>query len=107
MRFGEYPIEYNPKIHGVYDPARYYGKPDIPFGQLKLGEVGSWIGRRNKSPQAFAQLISRAWWRYQHKYIFPKRGGVAPVFQILFGGMALFYCLNYKRIKHHKNYKYH
>ncbi len=26
MGFGDYPAEYNPKIHGVYDPARYYGK---------------------------------------------------------------------------------
>lgn len=26
MAFGDYPAEYNPKVHGVYDPARYYGK---------------------------------------------------------------------------------
>lgn len=26
MGFGDYPAEYNPKVHGVYDPARYYGK---------------------------------------------------------------------------------
>lgn len=26
MAFGDYPVEYNPKVHGVYDPARYYGK---------------------------------------------------------------------------------
>lgn len=26
MGFGEYPAEYNPKIHGPYDPARFYGK---------------------------------------------------------------------------------
>lgn len=26
MGFGDYPAEYNPKIHGVYDPARFYGK---------------------------------------------------------------------------------
>ena len=25
MGFGDYPKEYNPKIHGVYDPARFYG----------------------------------------------------------------------------------
>jgi len=25
MAFGDYPAEYNPKIHGPYDPARYYG----------------------------------------------------------------------------------
>lgn len=26
MAFGDYPVEYNPKTHGVYDPARFYGK---------------------------------------------------------------------------------
>lgn len=26
MAFGDYPAEYNPKVHGPYDPARFYGK---------------------------------------------------------------------------------
>lgn len=26
MGFGEYPADYNPKVHGPYDPARFYGK---------------------------------------------------------------------------------
>lgn len=26
MGFGDYPAEYNPRVHGPYDPARYYGK---------------------------------------------------------------------------------
>lgn len=80
MGFGDYPAEYDPKIHGPYDPARYYGKgklenyvltvwiryvtyfspiADKPFGELKLSEIGSWIGRRNKSPNAFIGSISR------------------------------------------------
>lgn len=25
-RFGEYPPEYKPNVHGSYDPARWYGK---------------------------------------------------------------------------------
>lgn len=29
MAFGDYPAEYNPKVHGPYDPARYYGKGKI------------------------------------------------------------------------------
>lgn len=39
MAIGDYPVEYNPKVHGPYDPARFYGKPDTPFSQVKLGEV--------------------------------------------------------------------
>lgn len=26
MAIGDYPKEYNPSVHGPYDPARYYGK---------------------------------------------------------------------------------
>ena len=26
MPWGEYPKEYNPKIHGPYNPSVYYGK---------------------------------------------------------------------------------
>lgn len=80
---------------------------DTPFGELKLGEIGAWLGRRDKNPKAAIGAVSRAWWRYQHKYIFPKRTGIAPFFQMVFGGMVFFYWLNYDRIKHHKNYKYH
>jgi len=39
MGIGDYPVEYNPKVHGPYDPARFYGTPDTPFSQVKLGEV--------------------------------------------------------------------
>ena len=31
MAFGDYPPEYNPKVHGPYDPARYYGKRKYLF----------------------------------------------------------------------------
>lgn len=29
MALGDYPAEYNPKVHGPYDPARFYGKGTI------------------------------------------------------------------------------
>ncbi|KAI4456360.1 atp synthase f chain mitochondrial-related [Holotrichia oblita] len=59
MAIGDYPAEYNAKVHGPYDPARFYGKPDTPFGQVRLGEIGSWLSRRNKHPSAVAGAISR------------------------------------------------
>ncbi|XP_043483650.1 putative ATP synthase subunit f, mitochondrial [Leptopilina heterotoma] len=107
FKFGEYQPDYNPKIHGTYDPARFYGKPDTPFGEVKLRELGSWFSRRQKSPQAFAQLVSRAWWRWQHKYMLPKNALFVGPMQLVFGGMALFYWINYGKLKHHKNFKYH
>ncbi|KAH1015973.1 hypothetical protein HUJ04_007272 [Dendroctonus ponderosae] len=98
LNFGQYPIEYDPKIHGPYDPARFYGKPDTPFGQLKLSEVGSWLGRRDKSPRAVVGAISRAYWRWQHKYVQPKRAGIAPFLQVVVGCMGIFYVFNYDKI---------
>jgi len=32
---------------------------DTPFGQVKLSEIGAWLGRRNKNPRAFVGAISR------------------------------------------------
>ncbi|XP_056647772.1 putative ATP synthase subunit f, mitochondrial [Diorhabda carinulata] len=107
MAFGDYPAEYNPKIHGPYDPARFYGKPDTPFGQVKVGEIGAWLARRNKSPSALAGAISRAYWRWQHKYVQPKRSGIAPFLHVVVGSMIFFYSINYTKLSHHRNYKYH
>ena len=37
MGFGEYPREYNVRIHGPYDPSRYYGKRKRSFNILRYG----------------------------------------------------------------------
>lgn len=47
MAIGDYPVDYNPKVHGPYDPARYYGKPDTPLSQVKLGEVTIFMKNEN------------------------------------------------------------
>ncbi|EAT48003.1 AAEL000877-PA [Aedes aegypti] len=102
MTFGDYPAEYNPKIHGPYDPVHYYGKPGTP------GEVlnGYLVRQRDKNPAA-AGAVSRAFWRWQHKYWKPKRMGIAPFFQVIVGGMVFSYAINCGKRKHHRNYKYH
>ncbi|XP_031846217.1 ATP synthase, subunit F [Nomia melanderi] len=107
LRIGEYPPEYDRAKHGPYDPARYYGKPDTPFGQVKLGELKEWISRRDMGPRSFMALCSRGFWRWQHKYIHPRKSGIAPYFQLAVGGSIIFYMLNYLRIRGHRNYKYH
>uniref|UniRef100_A0A1B6DPI7 ATP synthase subunit f, mitochondrial n=1 Tax=Clastoptera arizonana TaxID=38151 RepID=A0A1B6DPI7_9HEMI len=98
MGFGDYPAEYNPRVHGPYDPARFYGKPDTPFGQVKLGELAAWLGRRRKSPNAVAGAFSRAFWRWQHKYVQPIRGGIAPFLQVSVASMIFFYYLNHDNL---------
>ncbi|XP_073976960.1 ATP synthase, subunit F [Rhodnius prolixus] len=107
MGFGDYPVEYNPKVHGPYDPARYYGKADTSFGQVKLGELGQWLMRRNKSPNAIIAAISRAHWRWMHKYVHPKRTSLAPFMQISCACIAFFYVINYKRMKAERRYERH
>ncbi|CAG7837916.1 unnamed protein product [Allacma fusca] len=107
MAWGEYPVEYNPKVHGPYDPARYYGKPDTKLSQVKLGELGSWLARRNKNPIAMVQAVSRAWWRWNHKFIFPRNAGLSGPIQVAVGSMLFFYVINYRRYKNHRFAKYH
>ncbi|XP_053613720.1 putative ATP synthase subunit f, mitochondrial [Plodia interpunctella] len=107
MTIGDYPKEYDASKHGPYDPARYYGKADTPFGQVKLVELPAWFARRNKSPAAFAGLCSRAYWRWQHRFMQPRKVGMAGFYQSLFACMTFFYVINYARITSHKNYKYH
>jgi F-type H+-transporting ATPase subunit f len=102
---------------------------DTPLSQVKVGEISEWIGRRNKSPSAIAGAVSRAFWRWQHKYWQPRRAGIAPYYQAIVGSMIFFYAINYGKIsklknssklqqqpddfllslftEHHRNYKYH
>merc|ERR1712168_736122 len=105
MGLGDYPIDYNPKVHGPYDPARFYGKADTALAQVKLGELGSWLGRR--SIAGIPSAISRGWWRWQHKYVQPKKTGMAPFLQLMVGSMVFFYTINYSKMVHHRNHKYH
>jgi hypothetical protein len=41
---------------------------------------------------------SRAWWRWQHKYMQPRRSTMAPYFQLIVGSMIFFYSINYGKI---------
>lgn len=107
MRLGDYPDEYNREKHGSYDPARYYGPPDTPFGQVKLGELPGWLLRRRKSPRAMIQAFSRAYWRWNHKYMQPRKCGIAGYWHIIWISMIYGYVINYQKLKHERNYKYH
>lgn len=69
------------------------------MSQVKLGEIGAWISRRDKNPRAIAGAFSRAWWRWQHKYVQPKRAGIAPMLQLVAGSMVFFYAINYTKMR--------
>lgn len=107
MGYGEYPEEYNRKVHGPYDPARYYGEKDTPFGEVKLKDLGAWISRRRITPSRIGGAMSRAYWRWQHKYVQPRRCGISSFFQITAVAGIVFYMLNFKKIRRERNYEYH
>ncbi|OQR75593.1 mitochondrial ATP synthase F chain-like [Tropilaelaps mercedesae] len=107
MAIGDYPIEYNRKVHGPYDPARYYGKPDTPLSEVRISELGAWLNRRNKTPQAMVAACSRAYWRWQHKYLLPRYTTFAPIAQALVASSLFFYYINYSKLQVHRKYKYH
>merc|ERR1711963_1114727 len=97
----------NPKVHGPYDPAVYYGPKHTPLGEVKVGELPGWLAQRDKSITGIGRAVSRGYWRYCHAYVFPKRTKIAPVVHFFLGASVLFYVMNYQKMKHHRRYKYH
>nr|ACO15294.1 ATP synthase subunit f, mitochondrial [Caligus clemensi] len=107
LGLGELPAEYNRAVHGPYDPAVYYGKKDTKFGDVKLKELPSWLSRRSFSPVAMGRAMSRGYWRWAHKFYFPRNAGAAAIIQVIAATSLVSYIVNFKRISHHKNRKYH
>eukprot|EP00094_Tigriopus_californicus_P004929 TCALIF_04747-PA protein Name:"Similar to CG4692 Putative ATP synthase subunit f, mitochondrial (Drosophila melanogaster)" AED:0.06 eAED:0.06 QI:0/-1/0/1/-1/1/1/0/117 len=102
--FGELPKEYNVKIHGPYDPAVYYGPKDTPLSEVKLGQLPAWLSRRSKNPVDWVRAGSRGYWRWSHKYLFPKHSGIVPVVQMAVGLSFFFWALNMSDIR--KSFKF-
>eukprot|EP00745_Piridium_sociabile_P037476 TRINITY_DN6813_c0_g1_i3.p1 TRINITY_DN6813_c0_g1~~TRINITY_DN6813_c0_g1_i3.p1 ORF type:complete len:108 (-),score=17.36 TRINITY_DN6813_c0_g1_i3:176-499(-) len=107
MGLGEYPAEFNPRIHGPYHPGRFYGKADLPLGQVKLGEMGSWLSRRSYTPQAMASTVMRGYWRWATKFLLAKKTSIAPVVQFTTGMAIAYYFLQYRSHTNHRHAKYH
>ena len=104
---GEYPPEFNAKVHGPYDPSRFYGKPDASFSQVKLGELFKWFGRRNYHPLAVGRAIGRGFWKWNLNWVQVKKPGMAPFVQAVMA-LSIFYYINqYPHLKYHRHVKYH
>ncbi|XP_025096213.1 putative ATP synthase subunit f, mitochondrial [Pomacea canaliculata] len=107
MGFGDYPAEFNPKIHGPYHPGRFYGKADTPLGEVKLGEFGKWLSRRNYTPQGMVACCSRAYWRWATKYLLARKTSVAPLIHFSAALATAYYFLQYRSHTNHRHAKYH
>ncbi|XP_074648914.1 putative ATP synthase subunit f, mitochondrial [Tubulanus polymorphus] len=107
MGFGEYPAGYNPKVHGAYNPARSYGRPDTTLGETKIGELGSWLSRRSYNPQTMLQAVNRNYWKWAQKWVLVKKTNLAPFIQM---GMIVsfgYYFYQYRSHTNHRHAKYH
>ncbi|VDP99383.1 unnamed protein product [Trichobilharzia regenti] len=97
--FGLLPKEYNVRVHGAYNPAVYYGKKDIPLGEVKLGEFSQWLSRRSKHPADMFRACSRFMWRYKTT--------AAPYFHLTLSFALFRYISDYSEHKSHRHSKYH
>jgi len=74
---GNLPPGYNKAVHGPYDPAVFYGKKDIPLSQVKVYQLPVWLLKKQwYNPIAYGRAMSRAYWRWNHKYVLPKYSGL-------------------------------
>merc|ERR1712215_76487 len=102
---GCYPKEYNPKVHGAFNAAVYYGKPDTPFKDVKLGELGAWIDRRQLS--GIPSAISRASARYMNKYVELWKPSHVPVVHWCASAMFIYWAMQAAWLRNHRHHKYH
>ncbi|XP_036828223.1 ATP synthase subunit f, mitochondrial isoform X1 [Oncorhynchus mykiss] len=84
----------------------------VPLGEkrlmdVKLGELGSWLGKRDFTPNGVLASIRNGHDRYYNKYINVKKGGIGGVAMLLVGYVALSYMWEYDHLKHDRWRKYH
>merc|ERR1711976_209416 len=104
---GEYPAEYNPRIHGPYNPATNYGKADLRLSQVKVGELGAWLGRRHYNPLAMSRAVARGFHRWGQTWLLAKKPSFAGYGQFALALSVFFYITTYGLTKHHRHVKYH
>jgi len=106
--WGLYPKEYNPRVHGIYQPWRNYGKVDTPIGDVKLGELPNWFGRRSYAPRAMLAAFSRFRHNYYRRWLMVRRPNTAPFIQLIAASAIYCYYLRYKQaIKYAPQFRYH
>ena len=74
---------------------RFLISADKPLAQVKLGELPSWFSRRSMNPIDWSRAVSRAYWRWNHKFMQPKYCGLTPMIQMAGMYMVFFYTINY------------
>uniref|UniRef100_A0A8C9XFC2 ATP synthase membrane subunit f n=1 Tax=Sander lucioperca TaxID=283035 RepID=A0A8C9XFC2_SANLU len=94
------------RLQGTQDPFPEKGSYKRLM-DVKLGELGSWLGGRDFTPNGIISAVRRGHDRYYNKYINVKKGGIGGVAMLLVGYVALSYLWEYDHIKHDRWRKYH
>ncbi|CAL8310081.1 unnamed protein product [Arctogadus glacialis] len=74
---------------------------------VKLGELGSWLGGRDFTPNGLLSGVRKGHDSYYNKYINVKRGGIGGVAMLVTGYIVLSYVWEYEHLKHDRWRKYH
>ncbi|TMS15331.1 ATP synthase F(0) complex subunit f, mitochondrial [Larimichthys crocea] len=80
---------------------------DKMLRDVKLGELGTWLGGRDFTPNGIIAAMRRGHERYYNKYINVKKGGIGGITMLLAGYVVLSYIWEYDHIKHDRWRKYH
>ncbi|XP_061740958.1 ATP synthase subunit f, mitochondrial isoform X2 [Nerophis ophidion] len=75
--------------------------------EVKLGELGSWLGSRDFTPNGIISAIRRGRDRYYNKYFHVKKGGIGGISMMLAAYVTISYIWEYDHIKHDRWRKYH
>uniref|UniRef100_A0AAY5KGS6 ATP synthase membrane subunit f n=1 Tax=Esox lucius TaxID=8010 RepID=A0AAY5KGS6_ESOLU len=65
---------------------------------VKLGELGSWLGTRDFTPNGILASIRKGHDRYYNKYINVRKGGIGGVAMLLAGYVALSYVWEFEHL---------
>ncbi|XP_029294402.1 ATP synthase F(0) complex subunit f, mitochondrial [Cottoperca gobio] len=75
--------------------------------EVKLGELGKWLGGRDLTPNGLFSSLGKGRDRYLNKYIHVKKGGIGGIAMVLTGYVILSYVWSFDHIKHDRWRKYH
>lgn len=105
--FGCYDPAWNRKIHGGYNPSINYSFNDVHWTKVKLGDLPSWIMRRNYDPRSILAVAGRWFHRIDYKTA-PLRTGGNLIIGIFFLSCMVNAVNLYPRCnRHHRLAKYH
>ncbi|KAL4232404.1 hypothetical protein ACF0H5_009972 [Mactra antiquata] len=93
--FNPYPEGYKPRVHGPYDPSRYYGKtPKVSLWDVKLGSLLETVLSADYRKRNLLQTVSRFFARYHARHWRVKNRTFAPLLQVIFVGHLFYFVGN-------------